>query len=120
MKILDLSVATMIGLASLGSMVAWNPNQLSAQGQLYSDQSSLKEYLASVTSRLGLPWLHTSSREEVCSALDSFSNSSIEVSAEWRGYRCSTGPPTDAASAYIILEFPEGNVTLTAWRPGRQ
>jgi hypothetical protein len=120
MKVLDLSVAALIGLASVASMAAWNPNQLLAQGQNYSDQASMKEYLASVTSRLGLPWLHTSTPDDVCSALVPFANSSIEVSAEWRNFRCSTGPPPGAQAATITLQFPEGNLTLTAWRPEKQ
>jgi len=120
MRVLDLSVATLIGLASVSSMAAWNPGQLLAQGQVYSDQASLRQYLSALTSKLGLPWLHTSTPNDVCNGLVPYSNSSVQISAYWRNYRCSTGPPQGVQAATLVLQFPEGNLTLEAWRPGKQ
>ena len=120
MKVLDLSVATIIGLASVASMVAWDPSQLLAQGRLYSEQASMKEYLSSMVSTMGIAWLHTASPEELCVALARFSNSSLQVGARGRSFSCSAGPPPGVPSATLTLHFPEGNLTLQAWPTERQ
>jgi hypothetical protein len=119
-KVLDITVAALIGLSSVAAMAAWNPNQLLAEGNLYSEQASMTEYLATVTSRLGVPWLQTASPDDVCAALVPFSNSSIQVSAQGRNFLCSTLPPPSVPQASITLQLAKGNLTLQAWRPGKQ
>ena len=120
MRVVDVSVAAVIGLATIASMAVWNPSQLEVQGQAYSNQASMEEYLSAVVSSLGVPWLHRATPSDVCDALSPFSNATIEVSASWREYRCSIGPPPGTLTAVDTLRFPEGNLTLIAWRPGRQ
>jgi len=120
MKVLDLSVAAMIGLASVASMAVWNPSQFLAQGRLYSEQASMKEYLSSVVSILGVAWLHTASPDRLCAALLLFSNSTVRVTARGGIVSCSTGPPPGAPTATVTLQFPEGNLTLQAWPPEGQ
>lgn len=116
MRLMDICVAVMIGLSSVAAMLALNPNQLSEQGSVYREQASLSDYLLFVASTTGLPWLHLASPDSVCSAMLSFSNSTVQVSAEGRNFLCSTRPTADVPISSLILVFPEGNLTLLAWR----
>jgi len=120
LRVVDLSVAALIGFASVGAIAVWNPVQLSVQAQAYSEQASLTDYLMHVVSGLGLPWLQQASPNAICSSLLSYSNSSLQVSAEGRDFVCSTGPPAGVQSASIVLQFPRGNLSLLAWRQGKQ
>jgi hypothetical protein len=120
LKFLDLAVAALIGFGSVAAMGVWNPEQLSAQGTLYSKQASMQEYLETIPSRLGLPWLQQASPDAICSALLPFSNLTIQVSASGRDFVCTVGPPANVPSASIVLMFPRGNLSLSAWQPERQ
>lgn len=116
MRVLDLSVAALIGITSVATMAVCNPAPLEAQGRSYVEEASMREYLLSVVSNLTLPWLHSAGPGAVCESLADFSNSSIQVSAEGRGFLCSTGPPPGVPAVSIVLQFSEGNMTLRAWR----
>jgi hypothetical protein len=111
----DLSVATLIGLSSMTAMMVWNPNQFAAQGRLYSEQASMQDRLTSVLSSLGVAWLHSATPSAICAALLAMSNATVELSAAGRGYICSTGPPSETPNASLTLEFAEGDLTLRAW-----
>ncbi|MDG6900887.1 MAG: hypothetical protein JRM80_02885 [Nitrososphaerota archaeon] len=119
MKALDLSVAALIGFSSIASMAAWNPNQLSAEGRLYTEQASLQDYLLTAVGDLGLPWLQRASPGAICAALVPFSNSSLQVSARGRYFVCTTGPPPGVPMASVTIQLAGGNLTLQAWQLGK-
>ena len=120
MRLLDLSVATLIGLSSVTALAAWNPNQLVMERRYFSEQASLRDFLATVISTVGMPWFHRSSPDAICAVLLSLSNSTVQLSAEGRNYLCLIGPPDGVPKSSLTLVFPEGNLTLLAWQLARQ
>lgn len=116
MRLIDVCVASLIGLSSVAVLAAWSPYQLREQGRLYAEQASLHDLLVSLVSTLGVPWLHGASPDALCAALLSYSNSTLLLSAEGRGFLCSTPPQGDLPHSSLTLVFPEGNVTLLAWQ----
>jgi hypothetical protein len=116
MRLLDVSVAALIGFSSIAVLVALNPTQLSEQGRVYLEQASLRDYLLSIVSARGVPWLHRASPDSICAAMLSFSNATLQVSAEGRNYICTTRPQTVVAIGILTLNFPDGDLTLLAWR----
>lgn len=118
MRVLDVSVAAVIGLSSVAVLIGWSPYSLVANSQLYSREASLGDYLTTIVSTRGVAWFQRSNFTALCSTVSGYSNSTVKVSAEEGDLQCNPGPPSGAAFAALTIELAIGDVTLEAWQVG--
>jgi hypothetical protein len=116
LRYIDVSVAAIIGLASVASLAVWSPYSFEDGIVLYTRQASLQDYLTGVVAALGVPWFQRTSPSSICGALSSYSNSTIEVTAVVNGLACAPPPSLGAPSANLTIDVGSERVTLQAWQ----
>ncbi|MDV3277421.1 MAG: hypothetical protein LYZ69_03010 [Nitrososphaerales archaeon] len=116
MRFVDVSVAAIIGMTALASLVAWNPYSFEEGSRLYLREASLQDYMTTIVAAEGVPWFQHASFSSICNRLSQYSNSTVEVSAVVDGLACSTPPPRGAPSANLTIDVGSARVLLQAWQ----
>lgn len=116
MRFIDVSVAAIIGLTTVASLVAWNPYSFEEGSRVFARDASLQDLLTAIVAREGVPWIQRTSYSSICNGISQYSNSSVEVSAVVNGVACY--PPTayGEPSANLTVEAGSSRVTLLAWQ----
>lgn len=120
MRFIDVSVAAIIGLTTVASLVAWNPYSFEEGSRLYMREASLQDRLTAIVAKEGVPWIQQASFSSICSTISHYSNSTVEVSAIVNGKACSPPPAYGAPSANLTVEAGSERVTLVAWQTAGQ
>ena len=115
MRFIDVSAAAMIGLLSLGVLVASSPAGFWASASGSDARVALRSELVAMVQERGLAWFGRAPAAAVCAAVEGYSNSTAAFSAVVSGVACRLSPPGGQAVVTLALPFPSRSVVLEAW-----
>jgi hypothetical protein len=115
MRFVDLAVAGMIGISSLGLLIVWNPqaNDLAAGRAL--ERARLRDLLVRFVDREGLVSLQQSPPGQICEKFSALTNATLQVEAEIGSYSCGAPPPPYSNAANLTMALGPREVSLLAW-----
>lgn len=115
MRVIDISAAAMIGLLSLGVLVASSPTGFWASAAESRERAALRGELVGIVQAKGLAWFEQASTVEVCAAVEGYSNATLTFSASVSGLGCGPLPPGGRAVVTLALPLSSRSVVLEAW-----
>ena|SRR6267143_109780 len=117
MRFLDIAVASGYAAVCLSIVIVMNPVAPRESAVVAATQSRLDSAVMAYVERVGLPFLTTSSSEEICASAAEASNATLVLDVLVRGAGCGPSPsrPSHLASSSLTLNLPGRVVVVEAW-----
>ncbi len=115
MRILDIGVAAAYAVLCLSVISFMGPYANERQSAQASQDSAASSAIVGYIRSVGLPYLSIAQPSQICSSLESSSNSTTVLSGSIGGYRCPGAPATFFGSSYLTVTVSGRQVEIEAW-----
>ena len=115
MRFLDLAVAVLIGVSSLGILGVCTPQHAERTSAVADVRMRIDYGILGAVRRVGIVTLASSGVQYACARISSESNGTMSFSAVVDGHQCQPVPPAGAIVDSLNLTLPGRHLVIEGW-----